>query len=81
MQRLCHKYFFSIIIVHVHPQYVSHVPARYLRNVLKTLGEIDFTVCTIEHYSSLYLCDIDPRIRISQKSLTVLIYRVIERQL
>ena len=25
MQKICQRYFFSIIILHVHPQYASHI--------------------------------------------------------
>ena len=37
------NYFFSIKILHAHLQYVCKIPAKYKKDSLKSLGEVDFT--------------------------------------
>ena len=40
---LSKNYFFSIIILHAHLQYVWNMSAKYWKEILKVLGEVDFT--------------------------------------
>ena len=35
--------FVGIKLLHVHLQYVCNIPAKYQMNILKALGEVDFT--------------------------------------
>ena len=35
--------FFGIKLLHAHLQYVCNIPAKYQMNILKALGEVDFT--------------------------------------
>ena len=36
MQKMCQRYLFSIIILHVHPQYVSHI-YKILKEYIESL--------------------------------------------
>ena len=37
------NYFFSIIILHAHLQYVWNMSAKYQKRILKAVGGVDFT--------------------------------------
>ena len=43
MLSICQKYFFGIKLLHAHLQYVCNIPPNYQMNILKALGEVDFT--------------------------------------
>ena len=43
MLLICQKLVFGIKLLHAHLQYVCNIPAKYQMNILKALGEVDFT--------------------------------------
>ena len=43
MQRICQRYLFSIIILHVHPQYTSHI-YKILKEYIESLRLISLYV-------------------------------------
>ena len=40
---ICQNYFFRINFLHAHPQYVSNIPGKYLKDTLNALGGVDIT--------------------------------------
>ena len=43
MLLICKKNCFGIKLLYAHLQYVCIIPAKYQMNILKALGEVDFT--------------------------------------
>ena len=55
----------DIKLLHAHVQYVCNIPAKYQKNILKALGEVDFTKYALlpdsqyVQWSEIAICALD----------------------